>query len=65
MTGIAYTEDFSLWLSQTENSYFVNTLKHYFTEKGRKLNYERLQFRKFYEFRFYNIVKFCSDLVDL
>lgn len=32
-TGIMHTEDFSLWLSQTENSYFVNTLKHYFTEK--------------------------------
>ncbi|EOH87500.1 conjugal transfer protein [Enterococcus villorum] len=33
ITGIAHTEDFSLWLSKTENSYFVNTLKHYFTEK--------------------------------
>lgn len=32
-TGLVHTEDFTLWLSQTENSYFVNTLKHYFTEK--------------------------------
>ncbi|EGP5630262.1 MAG: conjugal transfer protein [Enterococcus faecium] len=32
-TGMTHTEDFSLWLTQTENSYFVRTLKHYFTEK--------------------------------
>jgi len=33
LTNAAYTENFSLWLTRTENSYFVNTLKHYFTEK--------------------------------
>lgn len=32
-TKATHTEDFTLWLSKTENSYFVNTLKHYFTEK--------------------------------
>ena len=29
-----YTEDFSLWLTKTENSYFVQELKHYYTEKA-------------------------------
>lgn len=33
-TNLKHTEDFSLWISKTENSYFVNTFKHYFTEKG-------------------------------
>lgn len=32
-TKETHTENFSLWLSKTENSYFVNTMKHYFTEK--------------------------------
>ncbi|HBC4854074.1 TPA: conjugal transfer protein [Enterococcus faecalis] len=32
-TKLTHTEDFSLWLSKTENSYFINTMKHYFTEK--------------------------------
>lgn len=32
-TSLTHTEDFSLWITQTENSYFVNTLKHYFTEE--------------------------------
>lgn len=32
-TNLKHTEDFSLWISKTENSYFVNTFKHYFTEK--------------------------------
>ncbi|EJM6035954.1 conjugal transfer protein [Enterococcus faecalis] len=32
-TKLTHTEDFSLWLSKTENSYFVNTMRHYFTEK--------------------------------
>ncbi|MDN3183541.1 conjugal transfer protein [Enterococcus faecalis] len=35
-TKATHTEDFTLWLSKTENSYFVNTLKHYFTEKEGK-----------------------------
>lgn len=33
-TNLKHTEDFSLWISKTENSYFVNTFKHYFTEKA-------------------------------
>lgn len=32
-TKLTHTEDFSLWISKTENSYFVNTMRHYFTEK--------------------------------
>lgn len=32
LTGLIRTESFSLWVSQTENSYFINTLKHYYTE---------------------------------
>lgn len=32
-TDLAYTEDFTLWLAETENSYFVQALKHYYTEK--------------------------------
>ncbi|MBX8942296.1 conjugal transfer protein [Enterococcus faecalis] len=33
VTDLAYTEDFTLWLTKTENSYFVQALKHYYTEK--------------------------------
>lgn len=33
VTDLVYTEDFTLWLSETENSYFVQELKHYYTEK--------------------------------
>ncbi|MGC6769515.1 conjugal transfer protein [Enterococcus sp. LJL51] len=33
-TKILRTENFSLWITKTENSYFINTLKHYFTESG-------------------------------
>ncbi|EHA3979972.1 conjugal transfer protein [Enterococcus faecalis] len=32
-TTFLYTEDFTLWLTKTENSYFVQELKHYYTEK--------------------------------
>lgn len=33
-TNFLYTEDFTLWLTKTENSYFVQELKHYYTEKA-------------------------------
>ncbi|MEB7428445.1 conjugal transfer protein [Enterococcus faecalis] len=33
VTDLVHTEDFTLWLTETENSYFVQVLKHYYTEK--------------------------------
>lgn len=33
VTDLAYTEDFTLRLTETENLYFVQALKHYYTEK--------------------------------
>lgn len=34
VTDLLYTEDFTLWLTKTENSFFVKELKHYYTEKA-------------------------------